>query len=943
MSDAFRFVRLTGILLLFIVMVCPLYAQLQKADTIARDSLPPHLLTLRGHVAGGDDREILPGAYVYLGKKRVALTSTNQKGEFVITGLTPGEIQLSVSYTGYQLFSGSYHLKTDLDVGEIRLQPTVLEEVIVSATPPLAVQRGDTTQFNTAALKVALDADLEDLLKRLPGFEIVDGKIMAQGKQVTKLYIDGMEYSFNDPAAALKNLPARLVNKIKMYDDRSDEAKFSGYDDGRKFRSLNIETHDPGRKKIFGQGSAGFGITDPLSNTFRENNYTALFSANLFAPKQKVTLSGNIQNTGQSGDLPGSRYQGKGGNNNFQTLYANVSSKWGEKLMFSGNYQVSRQNTYSASLSKQEYFPTERYANRIYDNESHSWGDGGNQSVNIRTEYRINEKNRIIFSPTLSFGKNNSRSLNMGGNIENNDTLNSSNMVDQNKGTNIRTGGDFLWLHALQKKGRTWTVRLNGNYDRNLSDQYQNNQERSLDSANNYIHTLRNLLIMNYRTGYSWSASFTWSEPLTERARLGFNYSFRENGDNSQKNSLSFKDEDFQELIGIDTAQTNELKNLYTVHNYGINYNYHAEKLNLNGGLSVSHTRMENRYEYPGKTDSLMKSLYMDLSPRVNLGITTTKNSNLDFSYNGSSSSPNAVQLQDVLDVTNPLQVSKGNPGLKKSYNHSLSLNYSQAVPEKSVFFYSSFTGGQTFNQISSNVKFIQRDTVINDYNLIRGARLTTPVNLNGMWNMGANLNGSFPWKKLKLRFNASLSYEFSHNPSIYDDLKNITDSHSGRLGMNVNTEISENFDCFVSTNSSYSYSRNSTTGGAQYFNEDISSSARWIFWKGFFVNGGYNGRFYINKKGETVNQTKHILNVGAGKKIGKNRQLEISLTANDILQERNSVNYSLSDLYAETSYNTISSSCYMLSLSYRFNNMDKKAANESGHRTNEALAPVHR
>lgn len=908
----------------FTLIANTLCAQEQKRDTVRKDTVPQRLLTLKGHVVGGKEKELLPGAYIYLGEDKMAVTTTDLRGAFAIPKLPAGKLQVSVSYIGYQTFSGIYELKEDLDIGEIQLQSVLLDEVIVQATPPLAVQRGDTTQFNAGAVKVAADADLEDLIKKLPGFEIVDGKIMAQGKEVTRLYIDGMEYSFNNPAAALKNLPAVLVARIKMYDDRSEEAKFSGFDDGEKYRSLNIETHDPNKKKIFGSGSAGYGITDPLKNTFKENNYRTNLSANLFDPKNKITFSGNANNSGQSNDLPEGRYKGKGGNDDSRMVYANVSSKLSEKLMFSGNYNFSRRNSYNASMSQQVYFPTDRYENRIYDRENHSWQNSYNQYFNMRAEYKLNEKNKITFSPTFSNGNNTSRSLSMGGNIENNDTINSSNTQSSTEGKSLQTAGDLVWMHAFKKKGRTFTARLSGSYNRNNSDQSQNNDERSLNDENVFTDTLRNLLIGNHRTGYNWSAWLTWSEPLSDHARIGVNYSYRENVDRSEQNSLSYADKEFQNLIGIDTAQTNQLKNTNQSHNYGVRYNYSAEKLSFNGGMTVNHTRMNNRYRYLGKADSLINSFYTDLSPMVTVNYKMNEKSNMDITYRGSSSSPNASQLQDILNVANPLQVSRGNPHLKKSYNHNIAFNYTRSMPEKSVFWYNDLTVGQTFNQISSNVKFIERDTVINDYTLVRGARLTTPVNLSGRWNMSARTNCSFPWKKLKLRFNTSLGYSFSHSPSIYDDLKNITDSHEASLRLNINTNWSEDFDLFVTSNSSYSYSRNTTTGGAQLFDQQVGAVMQWVFWKGFFTNVSFDGSYYINKKGEAVNQSENLLNLAIGKKFGKNRQMSVTLSSNDVLQARNSVNYSLNDLYSQTTYSIIPSSYFLLAVSYRFNNMNK-------------------
>lgn len=925
MQFIFRVLKFCGLFLFWSVTAGNLYAQQQRPDTLRPDSARLQVLKLEGHVVGGVERELLPGAYIYLGEKKVAVMTTDQKGEFLVDRLPVGEIRLTVSYVGYQEFSKIYDLREDLDIGEICLESVILEDVVVEADPPLTVQRGDTTQFNAAALKLRGDAELEDLLKKLPGFEIVDGKIIAHGKEVTKLYIDGIEYAFNDPSAALKNLPASLVAKIKMYDSRNEEAEFSGFDDGQKFRSLNIETYNPDQMKVFGNIRAGYGITDPLKNTFQENNYQGTLSASLFDRKRRITLNGDVQNTGQNNDLPGSRYQGRGGDNNSKSVYVNFSSNQSEKVMLSGNYSYHGSNTYSASLSKQEYFPTDRYENRIYDNENHSWRDMENHYLNLHTTLKLNDKNQISFSSIISAGNNQSRSQSQGSNIENNDTVNISDRVDLSKSDNLNINGRLSWMHAFEKKGRTFTWQMNGDYNRNISDQAQNNQERSWNSENIPADTLRNLLINNHGMTSSWSVGVAWSEPLTEHARLSFNYTYSSNTDGADKGSLSFRDRDFAELTGIDTAQTNELKNIQRRYHYGVQYNYFYKKIRLNGGVKMSQTQIENRYKYLGKADSLVKSRYTDFSPIMSLDFHPAENKTLGLTYNGSSSSPSATMLQDVLDVTDPLQVSKGNPDLKKSYNHGLSLNYSGSKTEKGNFFHSSVHISQTFNQIASNMRFIQQDTVINDYLVVRGARFTSPVNLDGAWSLSANTQYSFGWKKLKLRLNTSVGYNFSHTPSIYDNLKNMTNAHSGNFNLNISTNISEHLDLNLSSSSSYSYSKNSTTGSSRYFNENINSYLYWLFWKNIFISGGYNGRFYVNKKGGKVTQAEHLVNASVGKKFGKQQQLVISLAANDVLKEQNTVNYSLNDLYAQTSYQTRPSSYYMLTLTYRFSNADRQ------------------
>ena len=165
-------------------------------------------------------------------------------------------------------------------------------------------------------------------------------------------------------------------------------------------------------------------------------------------------------------------------------------------------------------------------------------------------------------------------------------------------------------------------------------------------------------------------------------------------------------------------------------------------------------------------------SRYADLSPMLNFGMGFEENRHLDINYSGHSSSPSVTQLQDVLDVANPLQVSKGNPGLKKSYSHNLSVSYIYTGLESSTYLSGTLHFSQTFNGISTNTKFIARDTVVNGYLLKRGASLSMPVNLNGNRNIGINVSYAFPWKKLKSNIHTTTGYGFSRSPSIYDDLK---------------------------------------------------------------------------------------------------------------------------------------------------------------------------
>lgn len=862
---------------------------------------------LSGRVISEEDRKPLPGAHVFLGTRRTLVAVTDSLGYFEVSKLPAGEQSMRVSFIGFRPLDQKVVLKGHVDLGVLVLKNLILEEVVVSARPPLTVQRGDTLQFNASALRLAEDADLENLLKKLPGFQIVDGKIMAQGQEVKKIYIDGIEYAINEPAAALKNLPAKLIARIKMYDDKSEEAKFSGYDDGSKSRTLNIETKNPNQMKLFGYGDAGYGLKQ-----IKDHAYQASVSLNLFDQKQQITLSGGAVQMALN-HLPDARYQGEGNKNRTETFFANYSSKLNEQTELSGNYSWNKMMNNAASLSRQEYLPTEDYDSRIYDNETHSKSEQKGNGVNVSIDYQITEKNRIRFTPNMNITKGSQKILSWNSSVENGDTLNCTETQQVSTSESKNFGGDFSWMYAFKKVGRTLTLQFNGNYDESNSGEYRTIYEGIAERGDSARFQKND----NEQMNYSLSGGISYSEPLTEFARLSFNYHFMTDRDQSDRNGLTYRDSEYKELIGIDTALTNRSINQQISQNVGINYNYHKEKITFSGGGIFRWVEMENRNQFIGKPDSLVQANYLDLSPRADLMWQINEKRNVNVAYSGNTSSPSAVQLQDVLDVTNPLQVSKGNPGLKKSYSHNLSVRYTSSEPMTSRFFWMDFDIQQTINQISSHVKFINKDTLIDGYLVSKGGSLTTPVNLNGMWSMNFHANYAFPIKKIRLELGGN--YRYSHQPSVYDDREQVTQMHQGGIDFGINTDFSENFDCFLHQTISYSYSRNSSTGKARNLNESILANFRWLFWKDFLVGGNYFFSYYWNKTVTVTEQANNRLDLEFGKKFGKKKRAELTFRINDVFRERNQVHYAVTDLYTEMNCSTTTQDYYMLSFSYRF------------------------
>ena len=224
----------------------------------------------------------------------------------------------------------------------------------------------------------------------------------------------------------------------------------------------------------------------------------------------------------------------------------------------------------------------------------------------------------------------------------------------------------------------------------------------------------------------------------------------------------------------------------------------------------------------------------------------------MTFYYNGNTDSPRAEQLQDILDVRDQLNISTGNPNLKKTFSQSASMSFNRNIvsEENFSFLNVNLSFRNSFNNIATATQFISKDTVINGYQILQGARLTRPVNLNGQWGLSMNSSYSFEIKSLKLRLSPSLSYSYSRTPSIYDNIKNLTNSHNASFGLNINSNISENLDYNISSRTSYTNSTSTTTEGSSSFSQSVNASAKWVFWKEFILAGDYSYSYTLSKKG---------------------------------------------------------------------------------------------
>ncbi|MCZ8286224.1 MAG: TonB-dependent receptor, partial [Bacteroidia bacterium] len=413
---------------------------------------------------------------------------------------------------------------------------TILKEVLVEGKAPLATQNGDTTSFNSSAYKVNKDASAEDLVGKMPGVTVTDGKVQAQGEDVKQVLVDGKPFFGDDAAAVLKNLPAEVIDKVQVFDKKSDQALLTGFEDGNTAKTINIVTKPQFRNGVFGKVYAGYGY---------EDKYTGGFTTNIFKGNRRISILGQSNNinqqnfssedlvgvmSGSSGGGRGGRSGGRGGQggppsngaDNFQvnnqnginttSLFGlNYSDKWGKKTDVTGSYFFNWTQNNSVSSLLQQYVLGSN-TGLIYDESNVSKSNNYNNRINFKLETKLDSQNTITIQPRLSFQNNDGRKSLSGQNTRSDALLSTTdnNSSSDQMGYNISV--PLLYRHAFAKKGRTFSINATPTLTKNQG-------ENSLYTINNfYGDTLTGDTIDQrsdiLRNGASINGNVSYTEPI---------------------------------------------------------------------------------------------------------------------------------------------------------------------------------------------------------------------------------------------------------------------------------------------------------------------------------------------------------------------------------------------------------------------------------------------
>lgn len=843
-----------------------------------------------------------------------------RNGSFTLKNVKKGSYLLHITFIGYDPLYQPLQItgkKNPVNVGKLELSDGAIElgEAVVIGKAPEVTVRNDTVEYNADSYKVTEGSVLEDLLKKMPGVEVdSEGKITVNGKEVKKVMVDGKEFFSDDPKVASKNLPAKMIDKLQVLDKKSDMAQMTGFDDGEEETVINL-TVKPGMKQgWFGNAYGGYGSKD---------RYEGNAMVNRFVNNDQITFMGGANNTNNMGfsDLASTMFSGMGGGGGRRGGFGagsgitssgnaglNFSKEFKpDKLTLGGNTRYSHSDNDARSKSdRQNILPGDSSS---YDNsEAMSRTKSDNFGVDFRLEWKPDTMTQLIFRPSFSFSHSMNDNFSDATTLDNErDTVNtnkSSNYSESN-GYNLNASIDFS--RKLNNKGRVFSATLSGGN----SDSYSDGMNRSDIVYFNQTDALKNSIIdqrSRYdNKGFNYRAYVSWVEPIGHNNFIQATYSI------SQRKQEALKNVYNQDADGIynvlDSAYSQSYRNNFISQRASLSFKSQRAKFNYTIGLNLDPSYSSSENFVGDTTLSKITRKVVNLSPMAQFNYMFDKRTNLRIMYNGRTSQPSMTQLQPVADISDPTNITIGNPDLNPRYTNNVFIRFQQFTPEKQRAFMIMANGSYIINDIVSYTS----------YNQETGVKTTTYKNVNGNYSGNVRMMLNTPLKNKKFSINSMTMASFANSNGYINEGKNTNrnlilserggiDFRSSYLDLGVNGNIRYN-----ATSNSLQKENNQNTfnyGAGGYttiylpLNFKIESDVNWS------TNSGY---------GDGFKQNEVLWNASASKSFLKNNQGTLRFKIYDILQQRSNISRSVTASYIQDSeYNTLGS-YFMVHFIYRF------------------------
>lgn len=866
----------------------------------------------------------------------VSFARADSSGKFKLSGLPKGNYLLSFSYVGYVPVWKPIQIKDaeQLNLGRIILTDLIhAGDVTVTARRPPVIINNDTIEFNTENFKTQPNAVVEDLLKKLPGVTVDrDGTVKVNGQKVNRFMVNGKEFFTGDPKIATKNLDADAIDKVQVYDRKSDQASFTGIEDGQTEKAINLKLKKDRNNSTFGRVTVGGGNKD---------RYEGQTNINRFNGDKQMSIIGMGNNTNKQGFSIGdvmnftgelARGMRNGGGINLRTSNSDdaggglpitgmgpnqqgIAQTFAGGLNYNNNWNKRTDLNINGILSDVN-LQTDRTINRrnllpgnTFDYTANSSNINHNKQKKISAilDQKIDSSSSIRFTPQLTIQNNIANSASTYQSINDQQVkLNegSTNLISQSNAVNFN--GNLLYRKKFKKRGRT----ISSNTSLAFND---SKQDGNLTTINRFYNAgiplpdsiTKQINNRDARTN-NIGGNIIYTEGIGLKSLLEFSTFYNISTGESKRNTFDFNNGNGK-YDQVNNLLSNHFRSVYTYGGGGLNFRSNFKKLSLTTGASLQVASLES----VNKTNSnTIRQTFTDVLPMLSVQFKLKPSVSLGINYNTSTNQPSTQQLQPVADISDPLNTYTGNPNLRRSYTQSLAINFSSfnMYTQRNVFSFLSYS--------RINNAFVNSDRI-----LPNGSRITMPVNADGNSFLVGNFNAGFPLKKLKSRVDIGLSGSSFRNISFINDQRNIIDNISltPNIGyqFSLDTTLEIHLTARVNINQA-NYSLQPQLNN-RFFQQVYGLDITNFLPKGFVLNNTLD--YTINSgRADGFNTSVPFWNISLAKSFLKYKKGELKFTVLDVLNQNIGINRTANQNFIQDTRYNVLQRYFLLSFSYRLN-----------------------
>lgn len=864
----------------------------------------------------------------------VGNTESAIDGSFTLQTEYKGKSLLTVRAPGFKSPMLVKNIDGKFSYGVIKLEKidTEAETVLVQGKAATGQMVGDTVQFNSSAYKTNPDADAGDLIKKLPGIMDDGTGLKAQGEEVKRILVDGKEFFGNDPNAALKNIPAEAVQNVQIYDRNSDNAEFTGVDDGESEKTINLKLKEEYKSGAFGNIGAGYGTDD---------RYTSNGALNYFNHDMRLSFLGNFNNVNRvnftSEDLSGVSQSSIGGGsgrrryrysaaNEFitggqegitSTLASGINyiDEWTEDSEISMSYIFTDTDNQNLSTQNIDYIGPGVNGDEL-DNDQTSASDNLSHRLTARMRFPVDTNNTILFIPRFSWQNNESQS-NQDGFYSSFDGL--DDQFNANNNDNENTAMDFtgtlMLQHQFETKGRTIQADIQTRYREN---QAINNFENRFgeDPTQIFRENTQVIDIDNSTQSYEIEIDYTeplWFEDFLLTVEANTEYELSDLAqiatDRSSSNPIQL------------TNQSSDFDVAYNRYGWETGFRYGKENYTISVTGEYRRVDMDNNFSIPTPVE--FTRTFEAFTPRVFLRYNSESFGNFRLFARRRNGLPSSSQLNDAIDNSNPLSIRQGNRLLDQEMDNYLWLNYNWFDPETSFNVFGYVNGSITENTIGNITQVFNRDTTIaGGVDAGAGSQYLTYGNLGNSMSVNTNWGLGKKIDFLSSNMNMSLNIGYRETPSIINDTDNINQTTDYGASIGLVSNISENVDFNFRYSPTYSTTSNTAgiTPDNDYWRHGLNLNSTFLFWEGFVFRSDLSFTSLIGL-GEGFDQTFTLWNASFGYRFLEKDVAEISLYMFDILGQNQSINRAVTETLIRDESNMVLTQYLTLNFSYRIRN----------------------